>query len=65
MRKEHESEWMVREKKVDGHTLYAVYKLRDRNRDDHEGNRIYLPTGEFLTEVIAQMACDRANTEGL
>lgn len=57
------SEWKVTAQKVDGHKLYEVYRLRDKYRTDHEGNRIYLNGGTFVSRQDAERCADRMNRE--
>lgn len=58
-----ESEWKVTAQKVDGHQLYEVYRLRDKYRNDHEGNRIYLNGGTYVSRKDAERCAVRMNKE--
>lgn len=57
------SEWRVSAQKVDGHKLYEVYRLRDKYRTDHEGNRIYLNGGTYVSRKDAERCAERMNRE--
>lgn len=65
MQSENYSEWKVGAKKIDGHKLYEVYRLRNKYRNDHEGNRIYLNGGTFVSSADAERCAVKMNREEL
>lgn len=57
------SEWKVSTMTDGGNKYYQVYRLRDKDRTDHSGNREYLGNTLYITKEKAQSVADKMNRE--
>lgn len=56
------SEWQVTMQYINNKPIYQVYRLRDKSKIDHSGNREY-QGGLFYDEAAAQEFADKLNAE--
>ena len=56
------SEWRVTKNMVGGAPWYGVYRIRDLDEVDHNGNREYKP-GYFPTRKEAEIYAEYCNKE--
>ena len=52
------SEWKVTSNRINGKTMYGVYRLRDINAVDHSGNREYAGGYVSSRETAAIVAAE-------